>query len=363
MKAALYNGPRDVRVEDVPEPTLLADTDALVRVTKAGICGSDLHFFNNGEDLGLAPGTRLGHEFVGVVEAVGAAVTDISPGQRVVAPFVFSDGTCYFCRRGLHSSCERGGIFGSPFWGEHAGGEVEGGQSEFLRVPLADGTLVPIPEALASAEHDAAVLPLGDVFSTGYHGAVNAGIRPGDTVAVLGDGAVGQCAVQAATLFGAAQVVVVGHHDDRLAIATANGATHAVNGKAEDPVEAVRALTGGRGADAVIDSISGNATIGQALGAVRDGGAVAVLGMNHFFQPVDQPWSAVFMRNVHLHPGVCPSRAYMPQLLNVLAQGKINPAAVMTHDLPLEEAARGFAVMDGREEGSIKVALTPADAA
>lgn len=362
MKAALYHGVRDVRVEEVPEPTILKDSDALVRVTKAGICGSDLHFFNNGDDLGLPPGTRLGHEFVGVVEAIGSAVRGIAAGDRVVAPFVFSDGTCWFCRRGLHSSCEQGGIFGSPFWGEHAGGEVEGGQSEYVRVPLAEGTLVPIPEALATPEYDNAVLPLGDVFSTGYHGAVNAGIQPGDTVVVLGDGAVGQCAVQAATLFGAAQIVMVGHHDDRLAIASANGATHAVNGKGEDPVEAVQALTGGRGADAVIDSISGNATIAQALSAVRDGGAVAVLGMNHYFQPVDQPWSAAFMRNVHLHPGVCPSRAYMPQLLNVLAQGKINPAAVMTHDLPLEEAARGFEVMDSRQEGSIKVALTPAGA-
>lgn len=359
MKAALYNGLRDVRVEEVAEPTLLKDTDALVRVTKAGICGSDLHFFNNGPDLGLAPGTRLGHEFVGVVEAVGPAVSGVAVGDRVVAPFVFSDGTCFFCRRGLHSSCEHGGIFGSPFWGEHAGGAVEGGQSEFIRVPEAGGTLVVIPEGLAGAEHDLAVLPLGDVFSTGYHGVVNAGVRPGDTVAVLGDGAVGQSAAQSATLFGAAQIIMVGHHDDRLAIAAANGATHVINGKGEDPVEAVKALTGGRGADAVVDSISGNATLAQALGAVRDGGAVSVLGMSHYFQPVDQPYSAAFMRNIHLHPGVCPSRAYIPQLLNVLAQGKINPAVVMTHDLPLADAARGFEVMDSRQEGSIKVALSP----
>jgi 2-desacetyl-2-hydroxyethyl bacteriochlorophyllide A dehydrogenase len=226
-------------------------------------------------------------------------------------------------------------------------------------VPEAAGTLVVIPEGPASAEHDLAVLPLGDVFSTGYHGVVNAGVQPGDTVAVLGDGAVGQCAAQSATLFGAAQIIMVGHHDDRLAIAAANGATHVVNGKNEDPVEAVKALTAGRGADAVVDSISGNATLAQALGAVRDGGAVSVLGMSHYFQPVEQPYSAAFMRNIHLHPGVCPSRAYMPQLLNVLAQGKISPAVVMTHDLPLEDAARGFEVMDSRQEGSIKVALSP----
>ncbi|MGD9695669.1 MAG: alcohol dehydrogenase catalytic domain-containing protein [Thermoleophilia bacterium] len=360
MKATRYNGPRDVRVETVPDPSLLKDTDAIVRVTLAGICGSDLHFFNNGADLGLQPGTRLGHEFVGVVEEVGADVRTLAPGDRVVAPFVFSDGDCFFCRRGLHSSCEHGGIFGSPFWGPHAGGEVEGAQSELVRVPHADGTLVAIPEPLATRENDAKVLPLGDVFATGYHGAVNAGIRPGDTVVVLGDGAVGQCAVQAATLFGAGSIVAVGHHDDRLAIAAANGATHTVNAKAADAESAVKDLTDGRGADAVIETISSNDSLARALASVRDGGSVAVLGMSHFFEPVDQPYSPAFMRNVHIHPGVCPSRAYIPQLLNVLAQGRIDPGVVMTHELPLDDAARGYAVMDDREEGSIKVGLAPA---
>ncbi len=359
MKAACYHGLRDVRVDTVPEPTIMKGSDALVRVTKASICGSDLHFFNNGGDLGLQPGTRLGHEFVGVVEAVGASVGGVKVGDRVVAPFVFSDGTCFFCRRGLHSSCEHGGIFGSPFWGEHAGGEVEGGQSEFIRVPEADGTLVVIPEALAGDAHDLAVLPLGDVFSTGFHGVVNAGVGEGSTVVVLGDGAVGVCAVQGAALRGASVVIHVGHHDDRLAIAAANGATHTINAKKDDPIEAIKALTGGRGADAVVETISSNASLARALEAVRDGGSVSVLGMSHFFEPVDQPYSAAFMRNLHLHPGVCPSRAYIPELLTALEQGKINPAVVLTHDLPLSDAARGFEIMDTRETGSIKVALTP----
>lgn len=359
MKALLWNGVRDVRVEDVPEPTLLAATDAMVRVTKAGICGSDLHFLNNGGDLGMVPGTRLGHEFVGVVEAVGDGVRDIRVGDRVVAPFVFSDGDCFYCRRGLQSSCEHGGIFGSPFWGPHAGGEVQGGQSEFVRVPQADGTLVVIPEALASAEFDAKVLPLGDVFSTGYHGAVNARVQTGDTVLVLGDGAVGQCAAQSAVLLGAAQVLIVGHHDDRLAVAAAAGATHTVNARTADPVDAVKDLTEGRGADAVIETISSNGSLARALESVRDGGAVAVLGMSHFFEPVDQPYSAAFMRNISLHPGVCPSRAYMPQLLAELEQGRIDPGVVMTHDVPLDDAARGYAIMDDRAQGSIKVGVTP----
>lgn len=359
MRAARYHGLRDVRVDTVPEPTILKGSDALVRVTKASICGSDLHFFNNGGDLGLQPGTRLGHEFVGVVEAVGADVSSLKAGDRVVAPFVFSDGTCFYCSRGLHSSCEHGGIFGSPFWGEHAGGEVEGGQSEFVRVPEADGTLVVIPEALAGDAHDLKVLPLGDVFSTGYHGVVNAGVGRGSSVVVLGDGAVGVCAVQGAALRGAEVVIHVGHHDDRLAIAAANGATHTINARETDPEEAIRELTGGRGADAVVETISSNVSLQRALAVARDGGGVAVLGMSHFFEPVDQPYSAAFMRNLHIHPGVCPSRAYIPELLDALAAGRIDPSVVLTHDLPLEDAARGFQIMDGREEGSIKVALTP----
>ena len=359
MRAVRYHGLQDVRVDSVPEPTILKGTDALVRVTKAGICGSDLHFFNNGTDLGLAPGTRLGHEFVGVVEAVGADVRGVAVGDRVVAPFVFSDGSCFFCTHGLQSSCEHGGIFGSPFWGEHAGGDVEGGQSEFVRVPEADGTLVVIPEALAGDAHDLAVLPLGDVFATGYHGVVNAGVGHGDTVVVLGDGAVGVCAVQAAALRDAEYVVLVGHHDDRLAIAGANGATHTINAKTTDAVEAVKNLTGGRGADAVVETISSNASLDRALASVRDGGQVAVLGMSHYFEAVDQPYSAAFMRNLHIHPGVCPSRAYIPELLEALAAGRIDPSVVLTHDLPLEEGPRGFEIMDTRAEGSIKVALTP----
>ena len=359
MRSARYHGLRDIRVETIPEPTILKGSDALVRVTKAGICGSDLHFFNNGPDLGMEAGTRLGHEVVGVVEAVGADVTGVKAGDRVVAPFVFSDGSCFFCDQGVQSSCTSGGIFGSPFWGEHAGGEVEGGQSEFVRVPEADGTLVVIPEALAADEHDLAVLPLGDVFATGYHGAVQTGVTPGDTVAVIGDGAVGLCAVQAAALKGAAAVVLLGHHPDRVAIGMANGATHTANGKGDEAADLVHELSDGRGADAVIDSISGDASIKQAISLVRDGGAVSMLGMSHYFQPVEQPISGVFMRNVSLHPGVCPSRAYIPELLPAIEGGAINPGVVFTHDLPLDDAARGFEIMDNRAEGSIKVALTP----
>lgn len=357
MRATIFNGVRDVRVESAPDPALLRPTDAIVRVTLAGICGSDLHFFNSGDDLGIPQGTRLGHEFVGVVEEVGDQVRAVRVGDRVVAPFAFSDGQCTHCRRGLHTSCEVGGIFGGPFWGPHAGGEVEGGQSEFLRVPHADGTLVAIPEGLATPDADAQVLPLGDVFATGFHGVVNARVAPGDTVVVVGDGAVGQCAVQAAALAGAATVIVIGHHDDRLAIAAANGATHALNGRGGIVAEQVAHITHGQGADGVIDTISGPGSLTLALEVVRPGGNLAVLGMNHFFQPVDQPYSAAFLRNVHIHPGACPAREYLPRLMDLLAGGCINPGVVMTHMLPLDQAAEGYAIMDQRRDGSVKVGL------
>ena len=359
MRATTFHGVGDIRVEDVPDSQILAPTDAIVRVTKTGICGSDLHFLHFGDALGMEPGLRLGHEFVGVVEEIGPEVTGLAVGDRVVAPFAFSDNACPCCDHGMQTSCSSGGIFGSPFWGPHAGGQVEGGQAEALRVPLASGTLVKIPESLASAEHDAKVLPLGDVLSTGYHAAVNAQIGPGSTALVIGDGAVGISAVISATLLGADRIIHVGHHADRLAIGEAAGATHLINGKEQDVVEAVMALTDGLGADGVAETISSNATINQAIEAVRPGGHIGIVGMAHFFEPVDQPYGATFMKNVSLHPGVCPSRHYIPGLLKDLEAGKMDPSVVFTHDIPLEDAAEGYRIMDQRVDGSIKVAITP----
>ncbi|HWH14730.1 MAG TPA: alcohol dehydrogenase catalytic domain-containing protein [Miltoncostaeaceae bacterium] len=362
MKATRWHGDRDVRVDDVDEPTILEDTDALVRVTLAGICGTDLHLFNAGSALGLPEGMRIGHEFVGVVEAVGRAVTRVRVGDRVVSPFAFCDDTCFFCGHDMHCNCTRGGIFGfAPLWRPEHGPEIQGCQSEIVRVPLADGTLVPLPESLASGAHDARVLPLADVFSTGWHGAVGADVGPGDTVVVIGDGAVGISAVQAAVVRGAAGVVQVGHHDDRLAIGAKAGATHMVNTATDGAGlgDLVRSLTDGRGADGVIDTIATDTTLAAALDLVRSGGDVSFVGLGFAFHPPNgDVYQTAFWRNVSLHGGVAPSRAYIEELMPLVERGRITPEMVFTHTLPLAQAAQGYAIMDDRAAGSVKVALT-----
>jgi threonine dehydrogenase-like Zn-dependent dehydrogenase len=364
MKAARWHGDGDVRIDQVPEPDIIEDTDAIVRVVLAGICGTDLHLYNAGSALGLPEAMRIGHELVGVVESVGRAVRRVRPGDRVISPFAFCDGTCFFCGHGMHCNCEAGGIFGfAPMWKPEHGAEIQGCQSELVRVPMADGTLVPVIEALASGEDDAKLLPLADVFSTGYHGVVGAQVRPGDTVVVIGDGAVGISATQAAMVHGAGAIVQVGHHDDRLGIGARAGATHSVNAGSDGAGldDLVRSLTDGRGADAVVDTISTETTLGQALGLVRSGGRVSFVGLGFAFAPPGgDVYQSAFWRNVSLHGGLAPARAYIERLMPLVAQGRIDPSVVFTHTLPLDEAPRGYEIMNGREPGSVKVALTTA---
>lgn len=362
MKATRWYGDGDIRVDDVAEPGIVEDTDALVRVTLAGICGTDLHLLNAGSALGLPEGMRIGHELVGVVEAVGRSVRRIVPGDRVISPFAFCDGTCFFCAHGMHCNCTSGGIFGfAPMWRPEHGAEIQGCQSELVRVPMADGTLVPVIESLAGGEHDADLLPLADVFSTGYHGVVGAQVRPGDTVVVIGDGAVGISATQAAVVHGAGAIVQVGHHDDRLRIGSRSGATHSVNAASDGAGldDLVRSLTGGRGADSVVDTISTDATLSQAIGLVRSGGRVAFVGLGFAFAPPGgEVYGSAFWRNVSLHGGLAPARAYIERLMPLVERGRIRPGVVFTHTLPLSEAPHGYRIMNGRESGSVKVALT-----
>lgn len=359
MKAAYYNGRGDIRVTDMAEPTLMKDSDAIVRVTLAAICGADLDFTNSGPELGMAAGTRLGHEFVGVVVAIGKDVRKLRVGDRVVSSYCFCDDSCFYCRKGLHTSCEHGGVFGSSFWGQHAGGDVQGGQAEYVRVPQADGTLWVIPEALADTEHDAKILPVGDNLATGYHGVLMANVSPGGALVVIGDGAVAQCAVQAATLFGAARIVMIGHHDDRLKVATALGATDIINTHNVSSVDAVKALTDGRGADSVIDTIGSKESLNESFQVARDGASISVLGPKHLFGPVDAPYASMFLRNIRIHAGLCPASAYIPLLLKVVETGRLDPSRIFTHTLPLAETPRGYEIMNSREFGSIKVALRP----
>ena len=359
MRGLVFHAPGEVEVQTVPDPVIIEPTDAIVRVTKAGICGSDLHIFNHGDAFGFTDGCRLGHEFCGVVEAVGADVRRVRVGQKVLSPFWVSCGNCVFCRDELYTSCLSGGCFGfQPFWA--GGGDVQGGQSEYVRVPLADGTLELVPDGLAGDEHDARVLPLADVFCTAFHAMEGAGITAGDTVLVVGDGAVGLLACQAAGLFGAANIVLAGHHDDRLDIGARLGATHTVNTVNGNGLgDLLSELTDGLGPAAVVDSISSATSMGDACTTVRPGGTVSWVGMEVFLGAPTVPWDVAFMRNLTLRGGVCPSRRYIRRLWPLLESGRLDPSPVFTHDLSLAQAADGYNIMAARERGSVKVAVTP----
>ena len=359
MKATYYHDRGEVRLGDMPEPQLIQDDDAIVRVTLAGICGADLDFTKNGPEMGVQPGMRLGHEFVGVIEAVGKNVHAVKVGDRVVASAMFVDGECHFCKKSLPSACEHGGLFGSPLFTEHGGSDIQGGQSEFVRVPYANSSLFTLPEGLRSKETDAKVLPLADNFATGYHGALNSKVQTGETVVVFGDGAVGQSAVMAAGLFSPAQIILVGRHDGRLEFGRKAGATHTVNGKTEDVVEYVKNLTDGYGAMSVIDTVGNQASLKQGLGVAQAGGAISVLGFGHLYAPVDAPYSDALFRNLTIHTGLVNVAAYMKTLLPLVESGRVDPSILFTQTLPLTDAVAGYELMRSRAEGTVKVALRP----
>ena len=266
-------GAGDVRIEDVPDPAIHAPTDAIVRVMRAAICGSDLHPYRSMPATGQ--GRQMGHEFLGIIEDTGAEVTGLKRGDLVLSPFTYADNTCFWCRRGLQTSCPHGGRYGFP---DPAGHGVDGGQGEAVRVPQASGTLVKLPAAA-----DPALLPslmtLTDVFCTGHHAAVTARVGPGVSVAVVGDGAVGLCAVLAARRLGAEQVILMGRHTDRTALGVEFGATDVILTSGEEGAEQVRKLTGGRGTDAVLECVGTMQTLTTSFGAVRDGGVISRVGV------------------------------------------------------------------------------------
>jgi threonine dehydrogenase-like Zn-dependent dehydrogenase len=359
MRGLVFNAPRDVSVTDVPDPAMLAPTDAIVRVTKAGICGSDMHIYNHGDAFGFDAGCRLGHEFVGIVDEVGSEVAGVRPGRRVVSPFWISCGVCHFCRKGLFTSCVNGGCFGFQAFWPH-GGNVEGGQSQYVRVPFADGTLVPVPDELADVD-DRVLLPLVDVFTTAYHAVKGSDLAHGQTALVIGDGAVGLLACQAARLLGGEHIVLAGHHDDRLAVGTQLGATHTVNTKADASAlgDLLADLTDSLGPDVVIDAISSADSMAQATQIVQPGGTVSWVGMEVFLGAPQLPWDLCFLRNLTIRGGVAPVRRYLPELWPLVASGELDPSPVLTHDLPLERAAEGYDIMATRAEGSVKVCVSP----
>lgn len=359
MKAVVYKDRAKVEVVDIPKPTLIKNDDVIVRVTLAGVCGADLEFTQNGPEMGLTEGMRLGHEFVGVVDQIGKDIKTLEVGDRVIASAMFVDGACYYCKRDLPSSCEHGGLFGTPLFAEHGGDDIQGGQAEFIRVPHGSSTLFKLPESLAGDEYDTKVLPLGDNFATGYHGALNANIKTGETVVIIGDGAVGLSAVMAATLFGPSTIILVGRHDDRLELAKKIGATHVVNSKNDDPIEFVKALTEGRGANSIIDSVGNKSAITQGMEMSQAGASISVLGFGHLYESVDQPYSSALFRNITIHTGVVNVAAYIEKLLPIVERGIIDPSIIFTDILPLSEAEKGYDLMRDRTSGTLKVALRP----
>lgn len=336
MRATVMFGAGDVRVETVPDAHLIEPTDALVRVTNACICGSDLWPYKTMEQSDA--GRPMGHEAIGIVEAVGADVHTVKVGDVVIMPFAYSDGSCEFCREGLHTSCIHGGFFGSE--------EVPGAQAEAVRVPLADGTLFAVPGS-ADAALMRSLLTLSDVMGTGHHAALTARVGPGKTAAVVGDGAVGLCGVIAARRLGAERIILLGRHPDRIALAKDFGATDIVSERGDTAVERVRNLTGGFGAHAVLECVGLEQSMQTALSIVRPGGAVGRVGV-----PQDESLSLpqqTFFDNITIGGGPAPVRAYIEELLPDILEGKIEPGRVFDRVIRIDEAPDGYRAMNDRE--------------
>src|SRR5437868_2166162 len=344
MRATVMFGAGDVRIETVADARLIQPTDALVVVTRACICGSDLWPYKTMEPS--EAGQRMGHEFIGVVEAVGADVHGVKIGDVVVAPFAWSDGTCVFCHEGLHTSCLHGG-----FWARDG---IDGGQGEAVRVPQADGTLVVLPVGKDDALMPS-LLTLTDVMATGHHAALAANVGPGKTVAVVGDGAVGLCGVIAARRLGSERIVILGRHADRIALANDFGATDVVSDRGDEAVERVRELTDGLGAQSVLECVGLEQSTVTALSVVRPGGAVGRVGVP---QGESIPEGVTtFFDNVTIAGGPAPARAYLEELLPDVLEGRIEPGRVFDRVTNLDGVPDGYRAMNDRE--AIKVMIEP----
>ena len=334
MRAAVYNGPRSIEVVDRPDSVVGAPTDAVVRVVLGCVCGSDLWYYR-----GESPHTPgpIGHEFVGMVEQVGPEVRGSASGDLVIAPFTYSDGTCAHCRAGWTSNCVAGGSFGN-----HG---IDGGQGEAVRVPFADGTLVRVPGSGHSDETMRSLLTLSDVMCTGHHAAVSAGVRPGSVVAVVGDGAVGLCAVIAARRLGAARVIALSRNPGRQQLARLFGATDILAERGDAATAAILELTDGVGVDAALECVGTGQSMATAFAIARPGSTVGAVGAPHC---VDVPIETVIFRNIGLRGGVSPVRTYIPELLDDVLEGRINPGRVFDFETDLEGVPEAYAAMDER---------------
>lgn len=389
MKAVCWNGITDVRVETVPDPTILNPRDAIIRVTSTAICGSDLHLYD-GYIPSMRKGDILGHEFMGEVVEVGPEVMNLKVGDRIVAPFPISCGRCFFCENEMTSLCDNSnpnawmteklygygvaGIYGYS----HLMGGYAGGQAEYVRVPFADVDHIKIPDGLS----DDQVLFLSDIFPTGYQAAEVCDIKPGQTVAVFGCGPVGQFAIRSALLLGAEQVIAIDRFPERLRMAAQVQGVKALNYEECDVMEALKEMTGGRGPDATIDAVGMEAhgtgipalydkakqtvrlqtdrptALRQAILACRKGGVVSIPGVYGGF--IDKmPIGAAFNKGLTLRMGQTHVHRYLKPLLGYIQEGKIDPTVIITHRLPLEEAPHGYEIFKHKEEKCVKVVLQP----
>ena len=345
MRAALMYGAGDVRVETVPDPKLVQPTDALVRIVRACICGSDLHPYHQMTATGQ--GSPMGHEFVGIVEEIGAEVRTLKAGDFVIAPFAWSDNTCDFCREGFQTSCRHGG-----FWGRDG---IGGGQAEAIRVPLADGTLVKAPVG-----QDSALLPslltLSDVFLTGHHAAVRGRVGPGAAVTVIGDGAVGLSAVLAAKRLGAERVILPGRHVSRTDLGREWGATDVIAGRGDEAIAKVKDLTSGDGTPVVIEAVGLRLAYDTAVGVVRVGGTISRVGAPQY-EDAPVGFGSLFGRNITLTGGPAPVRAYIEELLPEVLDGRLEPGKVFDRTVGLDGVPAGYQAMDARD--ALKVMVAP----
>jgi threonine dehydrogenase-like Zn-dependent dehydrogenase len=344
MRATVMFGAGDVRIQTVPDARVIDPTDALVVVSRAGICGSDLWPYKTMEHSDT--GRRMGHEAIGVVESVGTGVRTVKVGDLVLMPFAYSDGTCVFCHEALQTSCIHGGFFGTS--------DVHGAQAEAVRVPQADGTLVVLPVGKDDALMPS-LLTLSDVMGTGHHAAVAARVAPGKTVAVVGDGAVGLCGVIAARRLGAEQIIILGRHADRIVLAREFGATEVVSERGSAAIERVRELTKGFGVHSVLECVGLGQSMLTAISIARHGGAVGRVGVP---QDETMPGSLpAFFNNITVSGGPAPVRAYIEELLPDVLEGRITPGRVLDRVVPLDQVPDGYRAMNDRE--AIKVMVEP----
>jgi threonine dehydrogenase-like Zn-dependent dehydrogenase len=335
MRAALFNGPRDITVGERPDPEIQYPTDAVVRVVLACVCGSDLWYYRGQSPHDPGP---IGHEFIGIVEEVGGEVQGISEGDFVIAPFMYSDGTCPNCRAGVTSQCVAGGGFGN-----HG---IDGGQGERVRVPLAGSTLISVRGSNLTDEKMRSLASLSDVMCTGHHAAVSGGVREGSVVAVVGDGAVGLCAIIAAKRLGAERIIALSRTPARQELAREFGATDILSERGDEAVNAVLALTGGLGVDSALECVGTGQSVETALSIARPGSVVGVVGAPHDI--AISVLEVVVFRNLGVRGGISPARAYIPELLGDVLEGRIDPGRVLDYETNLEGVPEAYAAMDER---------------